>query len=200
MSSLTRIVPWSQQLACEVLSPGDLAVDLTAGKGRDTLSLAHAVGPIGQVVALDLQAAALAQTAQLLESHGLTVNLWSSGLVLPRQPGIFLLQTCHGDISQHLQHPAKVIMANLGYLPGGGQIVVTQTDSTLSALQQSLGLLAPGGRLVVTVYPGHPGGCEEQAAVKGLLGDLTGDHWQVLSIHVANCSSAPELLIAERCF
>lgn len=58
MSSLTRIVPWSQQLVCEVLRPGDLAVDLTAGKGRATLALAKAVGAQGQVVAFDLQTTA----------------------------------------------------------------------------------------------------------------------------------------------
>ena len=68
MSSLTRIVPWCHQLVAEVLKPGDLAVDLTAGKGRDTLVLAQAVGEGGQVVAFDLQAVALEQTAQYLES------------------------------------------------------------------------------------------------------------------------------------
>ena len=40
MSSLIRIVTWSHELVREVLRPGDLAVDLTAGKGRDTLALA----------------------------------------------------------------------------------------------------------------------------------------------------------------
>jgi len=52
MSYLTRIVPWSQKLVCDVLRHGDLAVDLTAGKGRDTHALAEAVGAQGQVRAL----------------------------------------------------------------------------------------------------------------------------------------------------
>jgi hypothetical protein len=89
-------------------------------------------------------------------------------------------------------------MANLGYLPGGDQALVTRPDSTLAALEQSLGLLAPGGRLVVTVYPAHPGGGKEGEVVNELFCRLPSDHWQVLSLYVANCSEAPYLLLAER--
>ena len=67
MTSLTRIVPWSQQLICEVLRPGELAVDLTAGRGRDTLAMARVVGSEGQVVAFDLQPASLELTSELLQ-------------------------------------------------------------------------------------------------------------------------------------
>ena len=197
MSSLTRIVTWSQQLACEGLQPGDLAIDLTAGKGRDTLALAKVVGVEGQVVAFDLQTAALEQTAELLQSRAFAVNRWASQS-LPRQPGIYLVQACHSTLDKMLQHPAKAIMANLGYLPGGDATLVTRPDSTLAALQQSLQLLAPGGRLAVTVYPAHPGGEEEGAAVNALLCHLSSARWQVLSLRVDNCSEAPYLLVAER--
>jgi predicted methyltransferase len=199
MSSLTRIVPWSQQLTCAVLEPGDLAVDLTAGKGRDTLALAHAVGPTGQVIAFDVQAAALQQTAGLLQKHGVAANFWSVGQPLLRQPGVFLIQACHSTFSQYLARPAKAIQANLGYLPGGDRLLATRAASTLYALHQSLRLLVPGGRLVVTVYTEHPGGAEEAAAVNELFGSLPGDRWQVLAVHVANCDSAPKLLVAEFC-
>ncbi|RLB67823.1 MAG: hypothetical protein DRH08_02645 [Deltaproteobacteria bacterium] len=197
MSSLTRIVPWSQQLVCEILQPGDLAVDLTAGKGRDTLALAKAVGSEGQVVAFDLQAEALEQTAELLQSHDFAVHLWPADQTLPQQPGIFLVQTCHSSLDKLLQHPAKAIMANLGYMPGGDQSIVTHPDSTLSALQQSLTLLLPGGRLTVTVYPAHPGGGEEKAAVDAFFCNLPSDQWKVLSLCAANCNEAPYLLVAE---
>jgi SAM-dependent methyltransferase len=199
MSSLTRIVPRGQQLICEVLAPGDLAVDLTAGKGRDTLALAQAVGPTGQVIAFDLQAVALQQTAGLLQKYGLSANFWPAGQFLSRQPGIFLIRACHSTLSQYLDRPAKAILANLGYLPGGDRLLVTQAASTLAALQQSLRSLAPGGRLAVTVYVEHQGGAEEAAAVTELFGTLPGDRWQVLAVHVANCDSAPKLLVAEFC-
>jgi hypothetical protein len=38
-SSLTRIVPWNQPLVSEVLLPGDVAVDLTVGRGRNATQL-----------------------------------------------------------------------------------------------------------------------------------------------------------------
>ena len=67
MSHLANIVSRSQQLLNEVLQPGDLAVDLTAGNGSDTLSLAQTVGPTGTVLAFDIQVQALATTTERLE-------------------------------------------------------------------------------------------------------------------------------------
>lgn len=195
---LISIVSWSQLLACEVLLPGDLAVDLTAGKGRDACRLARAIGPAGQVVAFDLQASALEQTAALLRNHDLVVSCWPEARALPKQSGIFLVQACHSTIGKVLQRPAKAIMANLGYLPGGDPALITRPDSTLAALQQSLHLLAPRGRLVVTVYPGHPGGAEEATAVNAFFCHLDRDHWHVLSLRVVNHCDAPYLLVAER--
>lgn len=200
MSSLISIVSWSQKLACEVLQSGDLAVDLTAGKGRDARVLAKAVGPEGQVVAFDLQAAAIEQTAEYLQANDLVVRNWSADRILPEQPGIFLIHACHGTLSSVLLSPVKVIMANLGYLPGGDQTLVTRPDSTLAALQQSLSLLASGGRLIVTIYPSHPGGEEEGGVVDALLCSLPHDCWKVLSLRAANRREAPYLLVAERLF
>lgn len=198
MSSLISIVSWSQKLASEVLQSGELAVDLTAGKGRDTLSLATSVGPEGQVVAFDLQATAIEQAVEYLQTNGLVVNNWPSDQILPEQPGLFLIHACHSTLSKVLLSPAKVIMANLGYLPGGDQALVTRPDSTLAALQQSLSLLTSGGRLIVTIYPSHPGGEEESGAVNALFCNLSRGQWQVLSLRAANRSEAPYLLVAER--
>jgi hypothetical protein len=57
------------------------------------------------------------------------------------------------------------ITFNLGYLPGGNQMTTTRSDSTLTALRQSLELLRPGGVLSILAYRGHPGGREEALAV-----------------------------------
>ena len=47
---LPHIISWSHRLVREVLEPGDLAVDLTAGRGRDTLMLCQTVGAEGCVL------------------------------------------------------------------------------------------------------------------------------------------------------
>jgi 16S rRNA C1402 N4-methylase RsmH len=198
MSSLTRIVPWSQQLVCEVLQPGDLAVDLTTGKGRDTLALAEAVGPTGQVVAFDVQTEALDQSQRFLEERGQIVIRCSVDIELPEAPGVYLYEACHSQLENVVRRPVKALIANLGYLPGGNQTLITEPESTLAALQQSLDLLQAGGRLAVVVYPSHPGGAEEGAAVNEFFTLLPSDKWQVLSLRAANRPEAPYLLVAER--
>ncbi len=197
MSTLTRIVPWSQQLACEVLQPGELAVDLTAGKGRDTLCLAKAVGPGGQVVAFDVQQVALQQTAAFLEEHDLEATFWPADQAVPDSPGIYLVCGCHSLLAKVLHRSAQAIIANLGYLPGGDQTLITQPETTLLALQQSLDLLAPCGRLAVTVYPSHHGGADEAQAVDQFFQVLPRELWQVLLIKAANRPEAPYLWVAE---
>jgi hypothetical protein len=198
MSSLIRIVPWSQQLVCEVLQPGDLAVDLTAGKGRDTLTLAKAVGPSGQILAFDIQPSALDQTASFLNDQGVSSQRWSAEESLPEKAGVYLVQACHATLSDLIDRPIKAAIANLGYLPGGDRSLVTGPQSTLPALHQTLDLLSVGGRLAVTIYPGHPGGSEEACAVEDLLNGLSRELWQILGITVNNRPEAPRLLVAER--
>jgi len=196
--SLTRIVSWSQQLLCEVLEHGDLAVDLTAGTGQDTHVLAEAVGTEGQVVAFDLQTEALEQTTQRLQKHDFIVKIVPDDTEIPRAFGVYLVHACHSSLNKIITHPVKAIIANLGYLPGGDKTQVTRSDSTLAALSQSLELLIPGGRLAVTVYPAHPGGEEEGTAVNAFFCNLPREQWLVLSLRAANRSEAPFLLVAER--
>jgi 16S rRNA C1402 N4-methylase RsmH len=198
MSSLTRIVHWSQHLACEVLQPGDFAIDLTAGRGKDSLALLKKVGQAGQVVAFDLQKAALEQTEGLLSEHGFAVHAWPISRPVPKQPGVFLVQACHSMLAALQLHAARAVVANLGYLPGGDKALVTRPHTTLEALQASLAVLAIGGRMVVTVYPVHPGGASEGQAVESFFSALPAKHWQVLSLRVANCPEAPFLMAAER--
>ncbi len=195
---LTRIVSWSHTLLQEVLRPGDLAVDLTAGKGRDTLMLADAVGVDGRVVAFDIQAKALDQTAERLSSSGREPVFWLEDQAIPKLPGCYLIQGCHTDLKKFVGPELRAVVANLGYLPGGDPEQTTCLSTTVEALRQGLQLLCKGGRMAVTVYPGHSGGAEEGAAVTELLSGLPSDAWQVLHMVVANHSVAPYLLVAEK--
>ena len=185
-------------MVCEVLQPGDLAIDLTAGKGRDTLALAQQVGPNGQVISFDIQTSALEQTRAFLQSRGIDVHYATDRDNLPDIPGIFLVKSCHGKLSSFVQHVPKGIIANLGYLPGGNRAIITRPNSTLLALNQSTELLAPGGRIAVTVYPSHSGGDQEAEMVSKFFRGLPQEKWQVLQMCVANRSDAPYLMVAEK--
>jgi hypothetical protein len=196
--TLTRIVNWSHRLVQEVLRPGDLAADLTAGKGGDTLMLAGAVGDAGRVVAFDIQSKALGLAAAKLRSSGLEPTCWPPGRVIPDRPGCYLIQACHSSLSISVKQPLKAVIMNLGYLPGSDPARKTEAGTTVEAVRQSLRLLSQGGRLAVTVYPGHPGGAEEGLAVGDLLRNLAGESWHVLLLEVINQESAPYLLVAEK--
>ena len=152
-----RVTERAQALARETLRPGDLALDGTAGKGRDTACLAQAVGSAGHVHAFDIQPAALDATRALCLREGL----------LDR---VSLHLRSHAEIDEALpaEHRGRLGVAifNLGYLPGGDQAVITRPDSTAVALRAAHAALRPDGRLICVVYPGHPGGEEEAGGVR----------------------------------
>ncbi len=137
------------------LRAGDCAIDATAGNGHDTVFLAEIVGSAGRVHAFDLQAAAIEETERLLIEKGLRERvdlIWAShDMLLPQL--------------ESLRAQVRVIMFNLGYLPGSDKAIVTQPDTTLAALQHSLELLLPGGLISLVLYLGHPGGQDEAEAV-----------------------------------
>lgn len=196
---LTGLVLRAHQFLGEVLRQGDLAIDLTAGTGRDTLFLARQVGAQGRVLAFDIQITALEQTAALLQSCAYSCRCHEQS-VDPDDfpPGVHLLMTSHENLAAYLPARPTAIIANLGYLPGSNGIIKTECSSTLRALRESLLALKPGGRIAVIAYVGHPGGRDEADGVADLFATLNSENWQVLQISVANIPHAPFLLIAEK--
>ena len=151
-----RVTERAQKLATEILRPGDIAVDGTAGKGRDTACLAQAVGPGGHVHAFDIQPEAIASTRNLLGLAGLIDR-------------VSLHLRSHAELTDVLT-PAQrgklgVAIFNLGYLPGGDASIITQPPSTDRAIRTAYENLRPGGRLICVAYTGHPGGPEESDIV-----------------------------------
>src|SRR6185436_10014836 len=76
---------------------------------------------------------------------------------------ITFLHQCHTQLPQ--DEKVKLIVYNLGYLPGGNKSLTTLTSTTLTSLNTAYALLAPGGALSITCYPGHPEGAREEAAI-----------------------------------
>jgi hypothetical protein len=198
-SSLTRVVPWAHALLAPALRPGDLAVDLTAGRGRDTLFLFEQVGRSGRVVAFDTQAEALQRTAALLSGAGAAIHQHgSTGRADLTAAGIHLFAAGHQHLADCLADAPQVVIANLGFLPGGSPTLTTTAATTALALEQACALLAPGGRLAVVTYPGHPGGEVEAATVETLFFSLPPARWQTLRLAVPNARGAPLLLVAQK--
>ncbi len=165
------------------IGEGDLVIDATAGNGHDTEFLAREVGDLGNVIAFDIQQAAIEATRIRLENENLLGR-------------VSLHQTSHCTISEHAAPGSvKVIIFNLGYLPGADREIATNATDTLIALENASPLLQPGGILAVICYPGHSEGASESEAVEKFFHTLPSHRVARYSL-VATKGSAPFLLMA----
>jgi len=178
-------VPLSHLLLRRFIQPGDLVVDATCGNGKDTLLLAELVGVDGRVYAFDVQKEALARTADRLIEQGL-------------QHRVTLLHAGHEHLLELVEGPLQAVVFNLGWLPGAPREIATCTDTTLTALQAALQLLAPAGLLLIACYPGHAGGDDEAAAVTDWCSKLSSRSyfvWRMGQLNVAD--DAPFCLVIQ---
>jgi len=98
------------------------------------------------------------------------------------------LSISHGKI--------RVIMFNLGYLPGGDKSVITLTDSTLAALTIASRILSPHGIITLLAYPGHQGGDMETDQVKNWCEQLDTEQFEVSTIYsTEHKDTAPRLFV-----
>ena len=179
-------VPLSHLFLNSFVREGHTVIDATCGNGNDTLLLAGLVGIRGHVWGFDIQPEAIAESGRKLEEAGL------SGRVK-------LLQIGHEDLALHVKEPVQVVLFNLGYRPGGDRAIITRPDTTGIALEQSIQLLAAGGVVLITVYPGHSGGGDEQIVVESWAAGLNprGYHcWRMGQTNVS--SEAPYLLLVQK--
>jgi SAM-dependent methyltransferase len=142
-----------------LLTPTDVVIDATCGNGKDTDYLSQLVSQ-GKVYSIDIQEEALIQAQK---------NVASSNVA-------FLLQS-HASLPSY--EPVKLVVYNLGYLPGGNKKITTMTESTLLSLRIASELIIQGGALSITCYPGHLEGAREEKAVAEWIYQLNSLKWDV---------------------
>lgn len=184
---MERLTETVHRILSEVLEPGDIAIDATAGNGHDTLFLAQSVGPTGRVFAFDLQTIAIENTRRRLQSAGCE--------------NVVLLEADHANMASQIpaenQGQIACVVFNLGYLPGSDKTYVTQPHSTYAAITQALRFLKPCGVLTILVYTGHPGGLDECQTVERLLQTLS-SHEFAIDWHLSDLPHAPRLFVVTR--
>jgi SAM-dependent methyltransferase len=109
------------------LAPGMRVLDAGCGPGRLTLPLAKAVGPLGQVLALDMQEGMLARVRAKVETAGLrNVQFLQAGLgggaLAPAQFDRVVLVTVLGEIPDQPSAMGELYQA----LKPGGILSVTE--------------------------------------------------------------------------
>ncbi len=183
---LPKMTEFAHYLIGQVLQEGDTVIDATCGNGHDTVFLANRVGPSGQVFAFDIQEQAVLHTKERLMQLGIAER-------------VTLIHETHAKLLFYVREPVKVIVFNLGYLPGGNKEITTMRDTSMVAIQHGLELLQKGGLLVVVVYPGHDEGKIEQREIDPWVAELNEREYQVLKIHYHNQKNdAPYILAIHR--
>lgn len=172
------------------LRKGGIAIDATVGNGFDTLFLLGQIQPSGRVFGFDIQQAALDSAADKAGQAGwlgcLTLMHESHVNIEKRIPAEF-----HGKIA--------ACMFNLGYLPGSDKSVITETETTLTALNAAVRMLSPRGILTILAYPGHSGGAEEARQVGLWCSRLDPVQFSVTTVFSdEHKASAPRLFVVTK--
>ena len=164
------------------LRPCDVAVDMTCGNGRDTLVLSECV-PQGLVYAFDIQEQAIEQTRKYTSM----------------KTNVRLIHSSHSAIDQ-IPFPIapRLIVYNLGYLPGGDKSLVTRAETTLESLIKAMNLLADDGAISITCYPGHEEGAKEEQALQEFFAQLPSHLWTICHHTWVNRPKSPTLFLVQK--
>jgi Putative rRNA methylase len=177
---------WSQ-----IARLGDRVIDATCGNGLDTLKLCQLTLSFdkGKVYALDIQSKAIESTRHFLDIH----------LAKELMGRVEIRQCCHSLFPAEIPpRSIKLIVYNLGYLPGGDKEKTTVDMTTLTSLGQAQALLQPGGVISLTCYPGHREGAKEQEAIVAFVADLSPKDWSCCHHVWLNRHQSPSLLLIQK--
>lgn len=184
----------------QFVQPGDIVVDATCGNGHDALVLAKMAlqkDPkdssnlfSGKLLCFDIQQAAIDATKmQLVDFQSQTTYYCM----------------CHSNIASQLQviqnqhdTKAKLIVYNLGYLPGGDKSLTTNHTTTIESIESVLECICPGGAISITLYPGHYEGSIEEEVVIAFSQTLDPKKWNVTSLQWTNRRAHPRLLLLQK--
>ncbi len=133
----------------DLVLDNDVVVDATVGKGYDTLFLAS-LTPLGKVYGFDIQKSAITETKERTKDY----------------PNVKLYLKSHALMDEEIDEKVKMVIFNLGYLPGGDKKITTTVKTTIIAIQKAYNLLLEGGKIFICIYPGHDEGNKEDIAIR----------------------------------
>lgn len=175
----------------QIVQIGDTVIDATCGNGHDTLKLCQlSLSPNkGKVYALDIQEQAIKSAYQFIHTN-LDIHLTEH---------IIFQQRCHSIFPKELAlGTVKLIVYNLGYLPGGNKAKTTQVNTTLHSLRQAQDFLQPGGVISITCYSGHSEGAKEQEKILAYASQLSPKEWSCCQHNWFNRQHAPSLILIQK--
>jgi len=170
-----------------LISSGDVVIDATCGNGYDTRFLAEL--PIKRLFALDIQEQAIRSSQDALSKELSTKNFKK----------ITWCNMCHSSFPEDIEAGSvKLVVYNLGYLPGASKSLTTEAETTINSLQAATKLIMPGGAISITCYPGHEQGVVEEASVTAFCRELNPKGWSCSRQQWINREKAPVLFFIQK--
>lgn len=175
----------------EIVVAGDTVIDATCGNGHDSLILAKRAlqENRGKLLCCDIQEIAIENTSKLLSEQLSTEQIRN-------------VQFFHGS---HIEFPetlksnsVKLIVYNLGYLPGGDKTKTTMSEVTLQSIQKGMDLIISGGMISMTCYPGHAEGLREESLILELAVQADPKLWSCCHHRWLNRHKSPSLLLMQK--
>ena len=171
----------SHKFISEHVKPGNVCVDATAGRGRDTLFLCNLVGEDGIVYAFDIQEEAIQSTIALMNENRKKANV---------------ILDCHSNMDHYLEKESvDAIMFNFGWLPGGDHTKFSHGDTSRVAIEKGLDLLKKGGVMSLCIYCGKETGFEEKELLLPFLKSLDQKKYSVLLADYINRGGNPPIAV-----
>lgn len=183
-------IDFSHMLWSDFLCKDDLVIDATVGNGKDTLFLAKTLMSKGggKLIGFDIQKQAIENTHKTI------------GLELPSfLSSIELIHSSHEIFPTYITTSSiKLVVYNLGYLPGADKSVTTLTETTIKSLTAAIDLLVDGGMISITLYPGHEEGMRESIAVDSFLKELDPRLFCITKHDWINRNLSPKVVILQK--
>lgn len=167
----------------EHVQPGDICIDATAGRGKDTLFLAELVGENGHVTAFDIQKDAVDSTRTLLAEHGMSER-------------VQVVQDSHSHMAEYAEKgTVSCITFNFGWLPGGDHNIFTKPETSIQAIEAGLELLRDEGIMTLILYYGRETGFAERDALLAYLPTIDSSQYTVVEMPFVNRPNCPPIPI-----
>lgn len=139
------------------LKPKDNVIDATCGNGYDSIFL-KSLQTNGKLFCIDIQEKAIQNTKSLFKKNNISLE------------NTFFFNKSHENFSYIPKEEIKLIVYNLGYLPGSNKEIITNVDTTIKSILSSLDIVK-NGAISITCYP-HMEGKKEEKEILDLLSKI----------------------------
>lgn len=178
---LNNVIKINQTVLSAITKNVKVAIDATAGNGHDSEFIVKNFPGLEILHCCDIQRLAIEKTKQRLEPKVSGVS-------------IFYHQKSHHLLFQEINTDWDLVMFNLGYLPGTSHDIMTNSSTTICALNEAKRRLSRLGIISVITYPGTATGAQEHGMVYEWAKLLPQSQWDVCLTEMINQVNNPPCL------